>query len=259
MSRRAVEVESQERWVFNRLADAYRFRRPYPEAIVDYLASSAGASALTLDLGAGTGDLAIPLARAGLRVTAVEPARAMLNLLIERARQTRVEVTALNAAAESTSLPSGNYQLVLLADALQWVDLELAAKEAGRLRATGGKIAILEAALGKSAFMSELDELLCSNNPRAHRKTPPVDQFYSVALPGCSVVHHDFSDVSELDQQTFRHLLRSLSFVGPALSSQQFEDLFQQALRLAHKHAGIIWRRDFTLWESTSPDRPTRP
>ena len=78
MGRRGVGVEDGDRWVFNRLADDYRARPGYPAALVDRLHALAGGAGTVVDLGAGTGLLALPLAGRGLAVRAVEPASAML-------------------------------------------------------------------------------------------------------------------------------------------------------------------------------------
>ncbi|HEX8910372.1 MAG TPA: methyltransferase type 11, partial [Anaeromyxobacteraceae bacterium] len=63
MGRRSVSLHDQDRWVFNRLADDYLARPPYPDALVERLAALAGgAGARAVDLGAGVGHLALPLA-----------------------------------------------------------------------------------------------------------------------------------------------------------------------------------------------------
>ena len=62
-----------------------------------------------IDFGAGTGRLAIPLAREGFRVTAVDPSRAMLTRLAENARVTRgtnaLEIDRVMGGVESYSGP----------------------------------------------------------------------------------------------------------------------------------------------------------
>ena len=69
MSRRGAKPSDASRWVFNRLAADYRRRPGYPDALVARLLDLAGgARARVADLGAGTGQLALPHARAAARV-----------------------------------------------------------------------------------------------------------------------------------------------------------------------------------------------
>ncbi|MFJ6200052.1 class I SAM-dependent methyltransferase [Micromonospora sp. NPDC092111] len=58
-----------------------RYRPPYPTEAVDHLVDAfrLAAGPPVLDLGCGTGQLAVPLARAGCRVWAVDPDREMID------------------------------------------------------------------------------------------------------------------------------------------------------------------------------------
>ena len=79
LGRRRVGLEEPERWVYNRMAEAYAARPAYPNALVSRLHELAGAApAQVLDVGAGIGHLSLPLAQLGHSVRALEPAVAML-------------------------------------------------------------------------------------------------------------------------------------------------------------------------------------
>ncbi len=132
MGRRDASPADARRWVFNRLAEDYRQRPGYPAPLVArLLALAGGPGARVADLGAGTGQLALPLAalgRGGARGRAGagharRPRRAAC----------APRLTPVHAAAEETGLAGDAFDLVVLADALQWIDPERGAREAARL------------------------------------------------------------------------------------------------------------------------------
>lgn len=245
MSRRGAKPTDPSRWVFNRLADDYRRRPGYPDALVArLLALAGGAGARIADLGAGTGLLAIPLARAGARVEAVEPASAMLDALAEDARD--LAVAAVHAAAEDTGLPAGAFDLVVLADALQWVDPERAGREAARLLAPGGALAIVAPRLADTPFLRALQARLVAANPKARRAAPPVELILSVA--GLHPAEEErFDDEVALEPERLDAVLRSLSYVGPALGPARLAEVLADARALAAEHGGAVWRREIVV------------
>jgi SAM-dependent methyltransferase len=245
VGRRAIGVGESGRWVFNRLAADYRERPGYPPALVDRLAGLAGPGGRVVDLGAGTGLLAVPLAERGLALQAVEPAEAMLDVLRQRAAA--LPVLCAHATAEDTGLPGGLASLVLLADALQWVDPEPAGREAARLLAPGGAVAVVEPRLGGSPFADGMAELLAAANPRARPR------------PGRRVAQLlDAAGARERQVETFRHeevleaarleaVLRSISLVGPALGPEPLDALLSRANALAARTGGAAWTREIRL------------
>jgi SAM-dependent methyltransferase len=245
MSRREARPSDPSRWVFNRLADDYRARPGYPAALVARLLALAGGSgARVADLGAGTGQLAIPLARAGARVQAVEPARAMLDVL--EADAGGLSVTPVHAAAEATGLPAASFDLVLLADAAQWVDPDRAGREIARLLAPGGALAVVEPALADTPFLRALGERIAAANPKARRVAPPVELLFSIAALGAPSVERIEDEVA-LDPARLDAVLRSLSYVGPALGPRKLAELLADARALAARHGGAVWRREIVL------------
>jgi len=90
------------------------------------------------DIGAGTGNLTLPLLRAGLRVIALEPNDAMRLAGSERTKPAGEAVSWRAACAESTGLPSGTFELVAFGSSFNVVDSARALREAARILKTGG-------------------------------------------------------------------------------------------------------------------------
>jgi SAM-dependent methyltransferase len=161
-------VRRAEPRVFERLALAYRARPPYPEPLVNRLSELAGPGRPVVDLGAGTGLLAVPLARRGHPVHAVEPAEAMRAECVRDAAGLPIESVA--ATAEATGLVRSEAGLVLLADAVHWVRPDRAGAEAARLLAPDGVAAVVEVEPLDTPFMRGVGALLAAANPRARAR-----------------------------------------------------------------------------------------
>ena len=245
MGRRDVGVEDGHRWVFNRLAGDYRARPGYPAALVDRLAALAGGAGTVVDLGAGTGLLALPLAGRGIAVRAVEPASAMLDVLREGARG--LPVDPVHAPAEETGLADGAASLVLVADALHWVEPEAAGRETARLLVPGGAVAVVEVRIRGSAFADGISELLVRMNPKAQpRPRGRLDQFLSAAgVTGRAA--ETCLDEQVLPPERLDAVLRSLSLVGPALGPDRLAGLLAEARQLAARTGGATWTRELRL------------
>jgi ubiquinone/menaquinone biosynthesis C-methylase UbiE len=141
-----ISVGSQggrERWKqqagsFGRVAADYDAARPsYPAEAVGWLAGPPPQD--VVDVGAGTGKFTELLVGAGHRVTAVDPADAMLGRLSVRLPM----VTTTLGTAESVPLPDACADVITFAQAWHWVDQERGPVESGRLLRPGGRLALV--------------------------------------------------------------------------------------------------------------------
>jgi len=243
LGRRKVALDDPTRWVFNRIADVYDARPAYPPGLIDALVALAPGRRVG-DLGAGIGHVTLPLAERGFEVSAIEPAQAMLDRLRTRAREGRLKVHAIHATAEALPLDDAGLDLAVVADALHFLDAELVAKEIARALAPKGALAIVNCELGKTPFMRSLVEIIEGAVPRRPRK---VDQnlIQVSAITGVRFAPaRRFHDETPVDCDTLERILRSISFIGPAMNPVRFSAFRARVHALPGRPT---WARVFTL------------
>lgn len=243
--RRKVRVEDTEAWVFNRIAHVYAARPGYPEALLEALLELAGGEgAHVVDVGAGIGHLALPLAQRGLALTAIEPAQAMLVELETRARAEHVTIDARLATAEALPVETGSADLVLIADALHFLDAALTGQEAARVLKPRGALALVQVELADTPFMKQLVAIMEESAPRRPRAVAnAAAQVF--ALAGIEEEKpRRFLDHVPVDHELLERILRSISFIGPAMNAARFS-LFRERVRSLS--AEPVWSRAITL------------
>jgi SAM-dependent methyltransferase len=123
---------------FSRLAPAYASCRPaYPDELFTYLAGLVARRDLAWDCAAGSGQATLPLARRFRRVVATDASAAMLD---QAPRHSNIEYRV--ATAEKSGLSTGTADLVVVAQALHWLDLDRFYPEAARVLTPGGILAV---------------------------------------------------------------------------------------------------------------------
>jgi ubiquinone/menaquinone biosynthesis C-methylase UbiE len=243
--RRKVRVEDAHAWVFNRIAHVYAARPAYPEALLEALLELAGGKgARVIDVGAGIGHLALPLARRGLAVMALEPARAMLDELELRARAEALAIDARLASAEALPAEAGSADLVLIADALHFLDAALTGQEAGRVLKARGAVALVQVELADTPFMKQLVAIMEESAPRRPRAVANA-ALQVFALAGVEEEEpRRFLDEVHVDHETLERILRSISFIGPAMNAARFRVFRERVLALSPEP---VWSRAITL------------
>jgi SAM-dependent methyltransferase len=124
---------------FSKGSAGYAAHRPsYPPQLVDFLAAAAPATRLALDCGCGSGQLSVLLADRFDRVVATDASAAQ----IENAEAApRVEYRI--APAERSGLPDASVDLVTVAQAAHWLDLEVFYDEVRRVAAPRAVLALV--------------------------------------------------------------------------------------------------------------------
>jgi SAM-dependent methyltransferase len=124
------------------VAAAYRKRPPYPPELFEILAGLLPiGNRCLVDLGAGTGEVAIPMSRTADVVHAVEPSPAML--AIGRRIPGSERVSWFNGSAEEFTYPR-QYGLIVCAQSLGWMDWELVFPKLARSLHPEGYLALVE-------------------------------------------------------------------------------------------------------------------
>lgn len=136
---------------FSAQADLYAAARPsYPAAMFDWLAALPGERELAWDVGCGNGQSALQLAERFERVIATDPSAAQVALA-----QTQANVDYRVEPAELPSLPLGSVDLITVAQALHWFDLDAFYAAAYGVLRSDGVIAIW--CYGSSEVSPEVD------------------------------------------------------------------------------------------------------
>ena len=126
------------------IASVYATRPPYPEQVFDVLQSlfPPGSKSL-LDLGCGTGDIALGMVGRAERIDAIDPSQAMLDIAYQRPRANDVSVSWLNESAESFDFRAP-YGLVVAAESFHWMDWPIVIPKVARALESNASLAIVK-------------------------------------------------------------------------------------------------------------------
>lgn len=135
------EIEREDRaTIFGEDAASYDLARPgYPTSVVDHVLGLTDISEV-VEIGAGTGKATTALARPGLRITCLEPAASMAEILAAKGLS-GVEVVI--TSFEDWPGPTEPADLVVAAQSWHWVDHSTAYERAREMLRPGGALALI--------------------------------------------------------------------------------------------------------------------
>lgn len=134
-------------YLFSGTAEYYRrFRVPYPEVLLSRLCSKAGLSGhgRLLDLGCGTGEIAVPLAPWFAEVVGVDVEPEMLQEAAKRAVAAGCSnIHWYQGSAMDYVAPQQSFELITIGSAFHWMDRALLARRCQDWLVPGQPLAIL--------------------------------------------------------------------------------------------------------------------
>jgi SAM-dependent methyltransferase len=249
------EIRFQRARTFDEIAELYDRARPEcPDQLVSELFALAGiepAYADVLEIGCGTGQATLPLARRGCRVTCLEMGGNLARIAQRRlALFSRVKI--INAPFEEWE-PAGTFNIVLAVDSWHWPDPRLRyAKAAAALRPAG----VLAFTNGRQVFPQGFDPLFSEIHAcyeaigESRLDWPPPtpedisDEQDEIETSGCfdevRVVRH--VSVEECNADEYVELMSTASD-HRLLEASKREQLFVEIRRLINERGGgrIRW------------------
>lgn len=220
---------------FTGRVESYRRYRPgYPPELADWLRTDCGlrADAAVVDVAAGTGLLTEVLLEAGFGVTALEPNDEM-RAVCATLEANYPKLRCVAGTAEATGLPDASADLITVAQAMHWFDLERTRAEFARVLKPGGGCAVIynNRRPGGDAFHEGYERLLKEfgtdymNVKEQHVGRKRLAQFFAPAEMHCKV----FPNAQSLTLESLEGRVLSSSYI-PQPGHPRFAEM-QAAIR----------------------------
>jgi SAM-dependent methyltransferase len=215
---------------FGRAAGDYeRYRPGFPDGFFDRLEREGwiAPGRRALDLGTGTGSLALGFAARGLEVTGLDIAPDLLDAARRSAADRGFAATFLEGRAEETRLPAGSFDLVSAGQCWWWFDADRALDEANRVLDSGGRLLICDFSYLSlpGNVCARTEELILRLNPgwpKAGWRGVHPEQVHALDVGGFREVQ-SFSYTVDVPftPEEWRGRMRTCSGVGSSLDAGQ--------------------------------------
>ncbi len=227
-------------------ADYAKFRPRYPHEMFEYLGSLAPRRQLAWDCGTGNGQAAVGLALLFDRVIATDASEKQIS-----SAQPHERVGYRVAPAESSDIKSGTVDLIMVAQALHWFDLDRFYAEARRVLKSNG---VLAASAYKFFHITpEIDHLVNHHyydevvGPFWPPERALVEKFEELSFPFSEIQMPSFEMIAQWNPEHFVGYLRSWSATQRFIAGNKRDPLEAIAddLRAAWSDPGqmrkVVW------------------
>lgn len=226
---------------FTGRVESYRLGRPrYPDEVVDLLRRECELhdDAMVVDIAAGTGLLSEIFLAAGFAVTAVEPNAEMRAACSELGRN-YPNLRCVAGTAENTGLEEQSADLITVAQAMHWFDLERTRVEFARILKPGGCCAVVynNRHPGGDAFHDAFEKFLpkfgidYESVKKQHVSRERLEKFFAPAVMKCAV----FANSQALTQEAFEGRVLSSSYM-PRPGHERHDEMNAELQRLFDEH-----------------------
>lgn len=223
-----------------------RYRLAYPERLIARVIALLGLEpgATVLDLGCGPGSLAVPLAKAGLAVTAADPEPQMLEAAQAAAAQAGVRLNLWRGGSYDLTPDMGPFDLVAIGRAFHWMDRMATLSMLDRIVTPKGAVALFHDAhpvLPENAWFKVLCKVgdkfgraqqshVAERKALGHRRYEPfLFRSAFTELDGLSVTIRQAISEDEIVGRAFSQSTTSPAMLGA--EADAFEAELRQSLR----------------------------